>query len=129
MYVFGVVLAAPMEQALTQVTAALQAEKLGVVSDVDVSAILKNKLGADIGDYRILGACQPGLAKRVIDAQPAAGVLLPCNLVLRSLDGGNTAVDFMDPITMLAHAEHPEIAKVAEEARAMLERVRDRLTS
>jgi uncharacterized protein (DUF302 family) len=118
-----------MDLALERVTAALQAEKLGVVSDVDVGAIMKNKLGADIGDYHILGACQPGLAKRVIDAQPAAGVLLPCNLVLRSLEGGNTAVDFMDPITVLAHAEHPEIAKVADEARDMLERVRDRLSS
>lgn len=129
MYVFGVVLAVPMGAAVEKVTAALQAEKLGVVSDVDVGGIIKAKLGEDIGAYRILGACQPGLAKRVIGAQPAAGVLLPCNLVLRSVDGGNTAVDFMDPVTVLAHAEHPEIAKVAEEARVILERVRDHLTS
>ncbi len=129
MYVFGVVLAVPMGAAVEKVTAALQAEKLGVVSDVDVGGLIKAKLGEDIGAYRILGACQPGLAKRVIGAQPAAGVLLPCNLVLRSVDGGNTAVDFMDPVTVLAHAEHPEIAKVAEEARVILERVRDHLTS
>ena len=129
MYVFGVVLESPFDQAVEQVSAALQAEKLGIVSDVDVAAIMRAKLGKEIGSYRIVGACAPGLAKRVIDDQPAAGVLLPCNIVLRRIDDTTTAVDFMDPVTMLALADTPEIGKVGEDAKAILERVRDRLSS
>jgi len=129
MYVFGVVLESPFDQAMERVTAALQAEKLGIVSDVDVAAIIRAKLGEEIGDYRILGACAPGLAKRVLDEQPAAGVLLPCNLVLRRIDARTTAVDFMNPVTMLALAETPKISRVGEDAKAVLERVRDRLSS
>lgn len=129
MYVFGVVLETSFEQAVERVTAALQAEKLGIVSDVDVAAIMRAKLGEEIGNYRILGACAPGLAKRVLVEQPAAGVLLPCNIVLRRIDDTTTAVDFMNPVTMLALADTPEILKVGEDAKAMLERVRDRLAN
>jgi uncharacterized protein (DUF302 family) len=129
MYVFGVVIEAPFDAALTKVNEAIAAEKLGVVSDVDVAAILRAKLGEEIGGYRILGACAPGLARRVIAAQPAAGVLLPCSLVVRRLDDASTAVDFMNPQTLLALAGVPEIEEVGAEAKAVLERVRDRLTS
>lgn len=129
MYVFGVVIEAPFEAALAKVTEAIAAERLGVVSDVDVAAILRAKLGEDIGGYRILGACAPGLAKRVIAAQPAAGVLLPCSLVVRRIDDASTAVDFMNPQTLLALAGIPEIDEVGAEAKTILERVRDRLTS
>lgn len=129
MYVFGVVIEAPFEAALARVTEAIAAEKLGIVSDVDVGAILRAKLGEEIGGYRILGACAPGLAKRVIAAQPAAGVLLPCSLVVRRLDDASTAVDFMNPQTLLALAGVPEIDDVGAEAKTILERVRDRLTS
>jgi len=127
MYVFGVVLETPFDEALDRVKEALAAEKLGVVSDVDVGSIVRAKLGEDIGGYRILGACAPALAKRVIDAQPAAGALLPCNLVVRSLSADSTAVDFMDPVTVLALAKIPAIDQVAAEARVILGRVHDRL--
>jgi uncharacterized protein (DUF302 family) len=128
MYVFGVVLESPFEEAVEQVKEALIAEKLGLVSEVDVGGILRAKLGEDIGGYRILGACAPALAKRVIQSQPAAGALLPCNLVVRTIDAASTAVDFMDPVSVLALARIPAIDEVAAEARAALERVRDRLS-
>ncbi|MCC7279007.1 MAG: DUF302 domain-containing protein [Chromatiaceae bacterium] len=128
MYVFGVVLESPFEEAVGRVKEALAAEKLGVVSEVDVGGIVRAKLGEDIGGYRILGACAPGLARRVIQSQPAAGALLPCNLVVRAINADSTAVDFMDPVSVLALARTPEIDVVATEARAMLERVRDRLS-
>jgi uncharacterized protein (DUF302 family) len=127
-YVFGVVLESPFDEALERVKEALAAEKLGIVSDVDVGGIVRAKLGEDIGRYRILGACAPALAKRVIDAQPAAGTLLPCNLVVRSLGAGSTAIDFMDPVTVLALAKVSAIDQVAAEARTILGRVHDRLT-
>jgi uncharacterized protein (DUF302 family) len=128
MYVFGVVLESPFEEAVERVKEALIAEKLGLVSEVDVGGILRAKLGEDIGGYRILGACAPDLAKRVIQSQPAAGALLPCNLVVRTIDAASTAVDFMDPVSVLALARIPAIDEVAAEARAALERVRDRLS-
>lgn len=126
-YAFGLEIDLPFAAALERVQAALQAEKLGVVSDVNVAAILKAKLGEEIGGYHILGACAPGLAKRVIQAQPAAGVLLPCNLVVRQAGESRTAVDFMDPVTILALAAEPAARQVGEEARAILERVAERL--
>lgn len=123
MYTFGVTLDLPFDAAAEKTIAALAAEKLGIVSDVNVAAILKAKLGEDIGAYRILGACAPGLAKRVIEAVPSAGALLPCSVVVRSLGEGRTAVDFMDPVTVLGLAQSPATDAVAAEARAILERV------
>lgn len=129
MYVFGVVLESPFEEAVARVKEALGAEKLGLVSEVDVGGIVRTKLGEDIGGYRILGACAPGLARRVIQAQPAAGTLLPCNVVIRAINAASTAVDFMDPVSVLALTRTPEIDAVAAEARAILERARDRLST
>lgn len=128
-YAFGVELDLAFDAALERVTVALQAEKLGVVSDLDVAAILRAKLGEEIGGYRILGVCAPGLAKRVIQSQPAAGTLLPCNLVVRRIADGRTAVDVMDPVTVLSLAADDEITRVGEEARAILARVVARLPS
>jgi uncharacterized protein (DUF302 family) len=126
-YAFSVEISQPFDAALDQVQAALAAEKLGIVSDVNVAAILKAKLDEDIGGYRILGACAPGLAKRVIQSQPAAGALLPCNVVVRRLSDAVTAVDFMDPVTVLALAADSAADQVAQEARAILQRVVERL--
>lgn len=123
MYSFGVTLDLPFDAAVDKTIAALAAEKLGLVSDINVGAIIQTKLGTDIGGYRILGACAPGLAKRVLDAVPAAGALLPCNVVVRGLADGRTAVDFMDPVTVLGLAQSPAADAVAVEARAILKRV------
>lgn len=127
MYAFGVEIDLAFDATVNKVMESLQAEKLGIVSDVNVSAILKNKLGEEIGGYRILGACAPGLAKRVIASKPDAGVLLPCNLVVRTLDANRTAVDFMDPVTVLGLANDDAANKVAEEAREVLDRVAKRI--
>jgi len=126
-YAFGLEMDAPFDAAVERTVAALAAEKLGVVSDVDVGAIMKNKLGEDIGGYRILGACAPGLAKRVIQSQPAAGALLPCNVVVRQVSATRTAVDFMDPVPVLELAADAEASQVAAEAREILQRVVARL--
>jgi len=128
MYLFGVVLNQPFETALQQVVTAIKAEDLGLVSDINVQGIVQARLSQDIGGYRILGACAPSLAKRVIDAQPAAGVLLPCQVVVRRMSAKQTAVDFMDPITVLGLANLPEINALAQDARAVLERVKNHLT-
>jgi uncharacterized protein (DUF302 family) len=127
MYEFNVTLNQPFEQAMSTVREALMAEHLGVVSEVDVQAIFKNKLNKAVPAYRILGACNPKLADRVIAAEPNAGTLLPCNFVLRALDDGRTQVSFMDPVAVLGLSEAEELQKVAAEAKEILLRVVGRL--
>jgi len=123
MYELNQTLDLPFDTALARVRDALAAEKLGIVSDVDVQAIFKGKLDKDIPPYRILGACAPALADRVISAEPNAGVLLPCNLVLRGTTEGKTVVSFMDPAPVLGLSSNAEVHTVAAEARERLVRV------
>lgn len=128
MYAFSVELEMPFVQALETVVQALKEEKLGIVSDVDVQAIMREKLKESRPAYHILGACAPALAKRVLEADPEAGALLPCNIIVRELDPGRTGVTFMDPIVVLGLAKDKTIDEVGHEARAQLTRVRDRLS-
>jgi len=127
MYEFNVTLNQPFEQAMTTVRETLMSEHLGVVSEVDVQAIFKNKLEKDVPAYRILGACNPKLADRVIAAEPNAGTLLPCNFIMRSVDDNQTVVSFMDPVPVLGLSENSELNQVAAEAKKILLRVVDKL--
>ncbi len=127
MYEFNLTLPLPLDAALEKVRDTLMSEQLGIVSDVDVQAVFKNKMNKDIPPYHILGACNPKLADRVISNEPNAGVLLPCNIVIREDEGGNTVVSFMDPIAMLGLTQTDEPKAVAAEAKAMLERVAAKL--
>jgi uncharacterized protein (DUF302 family) len=127
-YAFGVELHMPFDEAILQVQQAIQAEGLGVVSDVDVQAIMRNKLQEEIAPYRMLGACAPRLAKRVMDAEPEAASLLPCTVIVREVRPDVTGVTFMDPEAVLGLTENPAVAQVGRDARAMIEAVRDRLT-
>ena len=127
-YAFGVELHKPFNEALAQVQEAIQAECLGVVSDVDVQAIMRNKLQEEIAPYRMLGACAPGLAKRVMEAEPEAGAFLPCTVIVREIKPGVTGITFMDPEAVLGLTENPAVLQVGRDARAMIEAVRDRLT-
>jgi len=130
MYAFTVEMTIPFndfENAVEKVVQALAAEKMGVVSDVNVQAIFKAKMNLSAPGYRILGACVPPLAKRVIDADPDAGALLPCNVVVRETAEGKVFVAFMDPKPVLGMAQNAEIDQVAAEAIEQLERVKARL--
>ena len=123
MYEFNLELSAPFERVQAALREALLAEQFGVVSEIDVQAILKAKMGRDVPAYRILGACNPGLADRVLAAEPNAGALLPCNVVVRDAGQGRTVVSFMDPVAVLGLSSSPAAQAVAAEARAKLERV------
>ncbi len=104
-----------------RVEAALQAEGFGILTEIDVQATLRAKLGVEMPAYLILGACNPALAHRALQADPSVGVLLPCNVVLRA-DGDQVIVEAMDPVGALGLIESPDVQQVAEEARARLER-------
>ena len=111
------------DAAIEKVTADLQTEGFGVLSDIDVAAKMKEKLGKDMPRYRILGACNPALAHQAINSVPDIGLLLPCNVLVRETDDGEVAVSFMDPESVLSLVDHPGVAPLAAEVKARLERV------
>ncbi|CAM5711551.1 DUF302 domain-containing protein [Streptomyces canus] len=99
---------------------ALAAQGFGVLTEIDVTATLKAKLGHDMEDYLILGACNPSLAHRAIEADRAIGLLLPCNVVVRR-EGDHTIVQALDPNTMVTLTGLPALQPVAQEAAARLD--------
>jgi len=115
------------DEAIDKVTAELQTEGFGIMSDIDVAAKMKEKLGKDMPPYRILGACIPALAYRAISAVPDIGLLLPCNVVVREDEAAGVLVDFMDPESVLSLVDHPDVKPLATEVKGRLQRVLEAL--
>jgi len=99
---------------------ALAAQGFGVLTEIDMQATLKAKLGVDIAPQVILGACRPTLAHAALQAEPSIGVLLPCNVVVRAVDGDRTRVEAIDPDIMISVTGNPDLQAVATEARTRL---------
>jgi uncharacterized protein (DUF302 family) len=127
MYGFNIAVTGDLQSVREKVTAELQKEGFGVLTEIDVAATLKKKLGVERRPYVILGACNPALANQALSADPDIGLLLPCNVVLREEDDGSITVGFMDPKAVLGLVNREGIEQLAGEVRSRLERVRDAL--
>ena len=122
-YGFGTTMTGSFEDVVRRTTEALKAEGFGVLTTIDVRKTLKEKLDVDFEPYVILGACNPSLAHRALQASHELGLLLPCNVIVHQ-DSEEVAVSIVDPDKMLSIAgDDPELAKVGAEASARLRRV------
>lgn len=124
-YTFAATLPASTTKLRPRVEAALRDEGFGVLMEIDVAATLNARLGLERAPYLILGACNPRLAARAIEIDPSIGALLPCNVVLRQVEGAATTIEIIDPDAALGIAGSAELAPVAAEARQRLRRVLD----
>jgi uncharacterized protein (DUF302 family) len=123
-YGLKVTLNTPYAEVVDQVVAALKAQGFGVLTEIDVRATLKQKLDVDSRPYVILGACNPPLAHRAMQAEPDIGLLLPCNVIIyEGENAGQTVVAIIDPMILVQVVDNLALATVATEARARLERV------
>lgn len=127
-YGFGIDLHMPYEEAMTATTEALKAEGFGVLATIDVQRTLREKLGAEMEQYTILGACNPPLAHRALSTEREIGLLLPCNVVVRATETGSR-VDIADPVAMMSIVDNPAVESVASEARQKLQRVVEALAT
>jgi len=121
-YAIGTTLAVPYDQAVTRVKEALKDEGFGVMSEIDVQATLKAKLGVEGDHYLIIGACNPPLAHRALQAEPDLGLFLPCNVVVYEAPDG-TRVHAIDPRSMLATIANPVLDEIAGEVKERFTRV------
>jgi uncharacterized protein (DUF302 family) len=111
------------EDAVNQTTAALKAEGFGVLTEIDVQSTLKKKLNRDFRRYLILGACNPPLAHKVLEAEPPIGLLLPCNVVVQETPNRDVEVSIASPKAMFTLVENSQVAPIAQEVEDRLRRV------
>jgi uncharacterized protein (DUF302 family) len=127
-YYIATTLAGSFDRVLTDVTERLKGEGFGVLTDIDVQATLRSKIGADIPKYRILGACNPAFANEALTIEDKLGVLLPCNVIVRERPDGRIEVASVDPVVAMERTGNPALARMAEEVRRRLSKVISALT-
>jgi uncharacterized protein (DUF302 family) len=126
-YSFGKTVALPFDTAVQRTTEELAKVGFGVLTEIDVQATMKKKLGLEMAPYRILGACNPLLASRAIAAEPQIGALLPCNVVVRQDKDGAVRVEVMDPNAVLTLVGRADVAELAAEVRGLLVQALEKL--
>jgi len=115
--------AGTVEEVVGRVKEALKSEGFGVLTEIDIAATLKAKLGADFRPYRILGACNPPLAKQALEAESRIGVMLPCNVIVQATGENEMEIAAIDPATAMAAIGNPALEKIALEVALRLKRV------
>jgi len=122
-YYFKTEVAQGFEDAVANVREALSKEGFGVLTEIDIKATLKAKIGADFRPYVILGACNPPLAYKTLQAEEHIGLMLPCNVVVQEGEGGNTVVSAINPAVAMASVDNPDLGPAAGEVSEKLRRV------
>jgi len=122
-YTFKRMIEDSFDTAVERTIAALKTEGFGVLSDLDIQATLKTKIGADLQRYRILGACNPPLAHRSLQAEPDIGVMLPCNVIVREISPGKVEVAAINPLAAMGEIGNPRLTPIAAEVAEKLQRV------
>lgn len=119
---------APFAETVERVRTELKTEGFGVLTEIDITATMQAKLGEQMEDYVVLGACNPPLAHQALAAERSIGLLLPCNVVVRAADNA-TMIEVLDPQIMATLTGNPELKTVADDATARLDRVLSRLSA
>jgi uncharacterized protein (DUF302 family) len=128
-YYIAKTVAQPFDSVVSEVIELLRAEGFGVLTDIDVRAALKSKIGADMSRYRILGACNPSLAHEALKMEDKLGVLLPCNVIVHETADQRVEVASVDPVGAMERTGNPALARIALEVRGRLARVVDGIAS
>lgn len=126
-YYFGKELDMPFDEVIALVTEQLKTEGFGILTDIDVKATLKKKLGAEFRNYRILGTCNPPFAHKALLAEDKIGIMLPCNVIVQETSTGSVEVAAVDPIASMQAIENPDLGEIAVEVQVRLKRVVDSL--
>lgn len=126
-YYFTKKLNASFDEAIARVTEELKKEGFGILTDIDVKATLKIKLGVDFRPYRILGACNPPFAFQALQTEDKIGTMLPCNVVVQERAPGKVEVTSIDPVASMAAVNNPNLRTIGEQVREKLKRVIDNL--
>lgn len=108
------------ENALARTTAALENHGFGIITEIDFTKTIKNKLGVDVRPYRILGACNPNFALKAVTAEPHIGLMLPCNVIVQQLPEGGMEVSAIDPVASMSAVSNLSLSEIANEVRERL---------
>jgi uncharacterized protein (DUF302 family) len=128
-YGYRITLAGPFADTVARVRDELKREGFGVLTEIDMTATIREKLGQQMEDYVILGACNPPLAYAALESDRSIGLLLPCNVVVRANDDGGTTVEAIDPHIMVEQSDNDALKVVADDAADRLRRALDRVAS
>jgi uncharacterized protein (DUF302 family) len=128
-YYIAVTVAGPFDEVVAAIIERLKGEGFGVLTDIDVQATLKAKIGAQMPRYRILGACNPSLAHQALGLEDKLGVMLPCNVIVRETADGKVEVASVDPVAAMERTGNPALAAPAQEVRRRLARAVEGLRS
>jgi len=126
-YYFSKVVDLSFDEAIARVTEELQKEGFGILTEIDVKATLKKKLGVAFRKYKILGACNPSFAYEALKTERMIGTMLPCNVIVQEADAGRTEVTAVDPIASMQAIENPKLREIAQKVQTKLKQVIERL--
>lgn len=126
-YYFNATVAGNFGDVVQKTTEALKKEGFGVLTDIDVTATLKKKLGVDFKKYRILGACNPPFAFKALQAEDKIGTMLPCNVIVQEIADGEIEVAAIDPIASMQAIKNPDLCDIADQVQRKLKKVIDSL--